>query len=125
MSTTVTDLTVVLEDRPGTLADLGEILGKAGVNIEGLCGFPVEGKGVIHLFVDNSATARRVLSEAGIQVTGERDVLVLEVADRPGELGKVARRIADAGVNIDLVYLATNTRVVVGVDNVERARSVV
>jgi len=119
------DLTVILEDRPGTLADVGEALEKAGINIEGLCGFPSEGKGVLHLLVEDGPTARRALEEAGLQVHSERQVLILDVEDRPGEFGSICRRIANAGVNIDLVYLATNTRLVVGADDLDKARAVI
>jgi hypothetical protein len=117
------DLTVLLEDRPGTLADLGEALGKAGVNIEGLCGLPSQGKGVFHILVEDTAAARRALEAAKFQVQEERDVLVLKMEDRPGEIGRVCRRIAAAGVNITLTYLATNTRVVFGADNLDKARA--
>jgi hypothetical protein len=117
------DLTVILEDRPGTLADMGEALGKAGINIEGLCGFPCEGKGIGHILVEDAAAARRALEEVGLEVRGERQVLVLEVKDRPGVLGEVSRRIANAGVNTDLIYLATNNRLVLGVDDLDKARA--
>lgn len=117
------DLTVVLEDRPGTLAALGEALGKAGVNIEGICGVQAGERGVIHLLVEDGAAARRAVEAVGIEVRDERDVLVLEVQDRPGVLGAVARRIADAGVNVDLIYLATHTRLVIGADDLARART--
>lgn len=118
------DLTVILEDRPGTLADMGEALGKAGINIEGVCGFAIEGRGVGHIVVEDAAAARRSLEEVGLEVGDEREVLVLEIEDRPGALGEVSRRIANAGVNLELVYLATNTRLVVGADDLERARAV-
>jgi hypothetical protein len=117
------DLTILLEDRPGTLADLGEALGKAGVNIEGLCGLPIQGKGVFHILVEDAAAARRALEAAKFKVQEERDVLVLKMDDRPGEIGRVCRRIAVAGVNITLTYLATNTRVVFGADNLDKARA--
>ena len=83
-----TDLTIILEDRPGTMAEVGEALGKADVNIEGLCGFPCEGKGIGHVLVDNaeSAAAREALERIGVEVRGERQVLVLGIADRPGSL---------------------------------------
>jgi len=119
------DLTVILEDRPGTLADMGEALGKAGINIEGSCGFPSEGKGVGHILVEDAAAARRALEEVGIEVGDEREVLVLEIEDQPGALGEVSRRIANAGVNIDLCYLATNTRLVIGADDLDKARAAV
>ncbi len=111
------DLTVILQDRPGTLADKGEILGKVGINIEGMCGFPCEGKGVLHILVEDAAGARRVLEEAGQEVTNEREALVFEVEDRPGAFGEMARKIANAGANIDLAYLATRTRLVLGADD--------
>jgi hypothetical protein len=118
-----TDLTVTLEDRPGTLADMGEATGKAGVNIDGICGIPSEGRGIIHVLVEDAGAARRALEEAGIQVSDERDVIVQEIEDRPGSVGEVARRIADAGVNVNLVYLATRTRLVIGADDLEAARA--
>lgn len=119
------DLTVILEDRPGTLADLGEALGKAGVNIEGICGFECEGKGVIHVLVEDAASARQALVEAGIEVKKESPVIVLDVVDKPGELGNICRKIADEGVNIDFLYAATRTRIVIGVDDLDKVRSVI
>jgi len=119
----VKDLTVLLENRPGTLASLGESLGKAGVNIEGFCGFPAEGQAIGHLLVEDAAAARQALEQAGAKVTGERDVLVVNIENRTGALGQAARKIADAGVNIDLVYLASDNRVVVGADDLDKARA--
>lgn len=117
------DLTVILENRPGTLADFGEALGRAGINIDGICGFPCEGKGVIHVLVEDAAGARSALEEAGIEVTGEREVMVVEVEDRPGTLGNMARKFANAGVNVDLGYLASGTRLVIGADDLEKAQA--
>lgn len=117
------DLTVILDDRPGTLATLTEALGKAGINIDGLCGFPSEGKGVIHILVQDAAAARRAVEAAGFTVRGEREVLVLDAQDRPGEVGQITRRIANAGVNIDLIYVATKTRVVIGASDLPKAKA--
>jgi len=119
------DLTVVLENRPGTLAGMGEALGKAGINIEGVCGAVTAGSPTVHILVEDAVGARRALAASGFEVSQEREVLVLEIKDRPGALGAVARRIAGAGVNIDLVYLATNTRLVIGADNLDKARNAV
>ena len=91
------DLTIILEDRPGTLAEMGKALGKAGINIEGGCGFRCEGKGVIHILVEDVAAARRELQQVGLEVSDERQVLVLDVQDRPGVLGDITSRIARAG----------------------------
>jgi len=119
------DLTVILEDRPGTIADMGEALGKVGINIEGGCGFPIEGRGVIHILVEDAVAAKRALQQAGFVVRGERQVLVLEIEDRPGVMGNITRSIAKAGVNIDLMYLATNNRMVIGVDDIDKARAAI
>ena len=105
------------------MASAAEALGKAGVNIEGICGFVVGGKGVGHLLVADTSKAREALQTAGARVTGEQDALVLEIEDRPGALGKLTRKIADAGVNLNAVYLATKTRVVIGARDIEKARA--
>jgi hypothetical protein len=118
------DLTLSLEDRPGTLAKMGETLGEAGINIEGVCGVAVEGKGLIHILVEEPEKARQVLEANGIEVIGESDVLVVDGEDRPGVLGSITRRLASGDVNIHLVYLATSTRLVLGVDDLEKARGI-
>ena len=119
------DLTVILENRPGTLAAMGEALGKAGINVNGVCGFPCEGKGVIHILVDDAIAARRALEGAGLDVRGERQVLVLGVGNRPGQLGDVCRRIANAGASVDLVYVAADNLLVIGADDLGKARAAV
>lgn len=118
------DLTVLLEDRPGTLADLGEALGAAGINIDGMCGFPCEGRGVIHILVEDASEARQALEDAGLSVETEREVLLFEAEDRPGTLGEIARKLAEAGVNIELIYKSTQTKLVIGADDLEKARGV-
>ena len=120
------DLTVSLEDRPGTLADMGEALGSAGINIEGICAMTSEGRGIIHILVEDVAGARSALEGAGIKVEGETDVLVTELPtgqiDRPGTLGTMARAVADAGVNVSLMYLATKNRGVTATSDNAKAR---
>jgi hypothetical protein len=121
------DLTISLEDRPGTLADLGEALGNAGVNIEGICGLGVEGRGIIHVLVEDAAKAKQALEGAGIKVEGEADALVMDVVgdqDRPGALGEMARAVSNAGVNIQACYLGTKSRgVLVTTDNAKAAKA--
>ena len=118
------DLTIYLGDHPGSLAKVGEALGKAGVNIEGICGVTVQGKGVIHILVADAAKARRTLEANHIDVAKETDVVVLDVEDRPGVLGNVARRLANAGVNLHIAYLATSSKLVVGADDLEKVRAI-
>ena len=120
-----TEFSVTLEDRPGTLADLGEALGSAGVNIRSLAGFAVEGKGHTKLVTDNDAATRSALSGAGIAYT-DREILEVTLDDRPGELGRFARKMADAGINIDSGFLLGSeggkAQVAVGVDKLEEAK---
>jgi len=117
------DLTIVMEDRPGSLATLGEVLGRAGINIEGICAVTAQGKGEIHILVEDPDRARGALRASDLQVSREAEVLVEDIKDRPGELGNLSRRLAGAGVNIQVAYLATSTRLVVLVDNLDKARS--
>ncbi len=120
------DLTVILKNQPGMLADMGEILGQNNINMEGLCGFPLKDEGIIHILVEDETTTKWVLEAAGFEVRAVREVLVLDIgqiAGKPGTGGKMARKIGDAGVNIDLIYLAENNRIVIGVDNLDRANA--
>jgi hypothetical protein len=118
-----TDLTIMLEDRPGELARVGNALGDAGVNIDGVIGLTVAGKGEVHVLVEDTAAAKSALEAAGIQVSAANEVLILDVEDKPGTLGEVAGKLGDAGVNLNLAYLATGTRLVLGADDIDKARS--
>jgi hypothetical protein len=121
-----TDVTVILEDRPGELARLGEVTGEAGVNIDGMCALTGQGRGYIHLLVaDEKASATRAaLEDAGMGVADIREVLVVDIADRPGTLGEVARRFADASVNVELAYTTFGgVKLVVATDDLEAARA--
>ena len=116
------DLTVNLENRPGSLAQLGDALGSAGINIDGVAGYGQGEQGEVHILVEDAGMARETLSAAGIECGGEREVEVVSVVDQPGEMGRHLRKVAEAGVNVDLVYLATGTRLVIGSDDVEGLR---
>ena len=118
-----TDLRIEAENRVGVLATLSEVLGKVGVNIEGLCATATDGQGVVHVLVEDAGTARQALEGAGYTVAAEHEAIVLDgVEDRPGYLGEIARRLAESNVNVEVAYLATNTRLVLGVDDVVTAR---
>ena len=119
------DLTVSLEDRPGTLADLGEALGNAGINIEGLCVVTSEGRAIGHVLIEDATAARTALEGAGMKVEGEAEPLIWETppdaVDRPGAMGESARIVANAGVNIQLLYLATKNRAVLSTSDNKKA----
>ncbi|KRE31045.1 hypothetical protein [Agromyces sp. Soil535] len=121
------DLLVTLEDKPGEGARLGEALGNAGVNIEGLCAVVDAGKGIVHVLVEDVAGARAALDGAGIKVEGETDVIVSPPmsetdVDKPGQFGAMARAVADAGINITLGYMASRNRVVLATSDNARAQ---
>ena len=119
------DISVILNDQPGALAQVGETMGKAGINIEGYCSFSSAGKSYLHILVNEMNGVPEALREIGLAVEHQREVFTVDVEDRPGELGKVARFIADSGVNIDMVYMGTNTRLVLCAFDSEAARAAV
>jgi hypothetical protein len=119
------DLTILLEHRPGALADMGDALGRAGVSIEGGGAFAVDGQGVAHFLFHDGPAARRALEAAGIRVLGEREVLVQRLRqDEPGQLGQLTRRMAEAGVSVEVLYSDHEHRLILVVDNLEKGRSV-
>jgi hypothetical protein len=111
------DLTVTLEDRPGALADMGDALGRAGVNIDGIAGATGSGSPQIHILVEDAEAARAALTEAGIEVGPAKDVVKMGFEDRPGELGEIGRRIADTGTNIEVVYISCDGQLVLATSN--------
>src|SRR5687768_9226179 len=119
------DLTISLDHRPGALAEMGEALGRAGVSIEGGGSWVVGGVGVAHfLFADGDA-ARKALEAAGIRVLGIRDVLVMRLKQGvPGQLGLLTRRMAEAGVSIEVLYSDHQHQLILVVDDLVRGREV-
>lgn len=119
------DLGIELEDRPGALAEMGEALGRAGVSVEGGGVFVAGGVGVAHfLFIDGRA-ARKALEEAGIRVVEENEIVTVRLRQaEPGQLGKIARRMAEAGVNIRVQYSDHDHQLILVVDDLGRGREV-
>jgi hypothetical protein len=119
------DLTIALDNRPGALAEMGDALGRAGVSIEGGGAFVVGGEGVAHFLFHDGAAARSALEAAGITVLAEREVLVQRLNQtQPGQLGKITRRMAEAGVNIEVLYSDHDHQLILVVDDVEKGRAV-
>lgn len=119
------DLTIALDDRPGALAEMGEALGRAGVSVEGGGAWVVGGQGVAHFLFEDGTAARRALEAAGIQVLAERDVVVQRLKqDVPGQLGLLSRRMAEAGVNIEVLYSDHDHQLILVVDDAVRGREV-
>ncbi len=114
----MTEFTVRMENQPGRLAALTELLATQGVNIEALAAYGHDGEGTVRLIVDDAAITRRVLEEAALH-HDEHQVLTARLPHRPGELARLTRALADAGVNIEALYvLGTST------DGIELAISV-
>lgn len=123
-----TDLTVILDDRAGQLAHMGEALGDAGVTIEGISATTSDGIGIVHVLVDNAMVAQNALILADIKVEGEADAVVIDLtaeeAGRPGTLGRLAGKVGTAGINVSVAYLATRDRVALVTNDNDRAREV-
>src|SRR5262245_20637295 len=115
-----TEFTVILEDSPGTLAQLGTVLGDARVNIEAIQGMSRDGRSVVRFIPRDLGAAARALNAADIAFS-QREVLIVRVLDEPGTLGEVALVMAHAGINIDAVYVTTRGQVVLGIDDVDGA----
>jgi len=119
------DLEIALDNRPGALAEMGEALGKAGVSVEGGGAWLSGGKAIAHFLFKDGNEARKALETAGIKVITERDVVVLRLKQEvPGQLGKIARRMADAGVNIEVQYSDHINHLILVVDDIAKARVV-
>ena len=112
------DVEIILSNEPGELARMGEALGAAGVSVEGGGAWVVEGRGVAHFLFDDGAKAQRVLEGIGMQVAAVRPVLLQRLRqDEPGQLGKLCRAMADAGVNIEVQYSDHDHQLVLVVDD--------
>ncbi len=117
------ELTVKLENRPGRLAHLGGVLGEAGINIDAIHGMSHDEDTFIQFVPDHPDGAAKALERAGIGYT-RREVLMVNLLDQPGMLGDVALVMADAGINIDSVYVMTSGVVILGVDDLDGAKQV-
>jgi hypothetical protein len=117
------DLAIDIENTPGALAQVAAAISDACVNVAAAtCVGPAE-RAELHILVPHAEAARHSLAISHVAVTREREVVVVDVEDRPGVLADLTRKIARAGVNLDLVYVATRNRVVFGSDDVDGLRA--
>lgn len=121
-----TELIVAVKDEPGMLASVGELFGEQEINIAAAAAFTHQGKGYLHFVVDDADRAVGVLKENGYEVDEIREVVSVTLDDQPGELGRYARNLANAGVNILSFYTGGSkggdTEVILAVDDVESVR---
>lgn len=119
------DVAIELKNRPGALAEMGEALGRAGVSVEGGGVFVVNGVGIAHFLFNDGEAARAALEAAGIRVVAVREVVTLRLKqEEPGQLGKIGRRMAEAGVNIEVQYSDHDHQLILVVDDIEKGRAV-
>jgi hypothetical protein len=117
------DLVIDVENSPGALAQVAAAISDAGVNIAAAtCIGPGE-RAELHILVKHAEAAKHSLAISQLAVTREREVVVVEVEDRPGVLADLTRKIAKAGINLDLIYVATRNRVVFGSENLDALRA--
>jgi hypothetical protein len=118
------DLVIEIENTPGALARVAAAISDAGVNIAAAtCVGPGE-QAELHILVPRAEAAKHALAISHVAVTREREVVVVDVEDRPGVLADLTRKVARGGVNLDLVYVATRNRVVFGASDLDALRTV-
>ena len=121
-----TDLRIVLPDRPGTGTAVCEALSTAGINLEGICGDlrPGEGWGYLHVVVedDDAEAAIRAVESTGCQVLDVHAVDLIPAENKPGELVKLLGTYRDRGENLEVLYIASDNRIVVGTEAMRKPR---
>jgi hypothetical protein len=117
------DLVIDIENTPGALAEVAAAISDAGVNISGATCVGAGVQAELHILVPHAEAVRHALAISHVAVSREREVVVVEVEDRPGVLADLTRKIARAGVNLDLVYIATRNRVVFGAGDLDALRA--
>ena len=117
------DLVIDIENAPGALAEIAAAISDAGVNIAAATCLGSGERAELHILVPHAEAAKHVLAISGVLVTREREVVVVDVKDRPGVLADLTRMIARAGVDLDLVYVATQNRVVFGAPDIRALRT--
>ena len=117
------DLTIDVENTPGALAEVASAVSDAGVNLAAATCIGSGERAELHILVPHPEAVKHALAIAHLAVTREREVVVVDVEDRPGVLADLARKVAKAGVNLELVYIATRDRVVFGAADLEGLRA--
>ena len=117
------DLVIEVDNEPGALAGVAKAISDAGVNIAAATCLAATDRAELHILVPHADAVRHALAISHVAVTREREVAVVEVDDRPGILADLAGKVAAAGVNLDLVYVATRNRVVFGAADLDALKA--
>ena len=117
------DLIIDVDNTPGALAQVAAAISDAGVNIAAATCIGPGDRAELHILVPHAGAARHALAISHLAVSREREVVVVDVQDRPGVLADLTRRIARAGVDLDLIYVATRDRIVFGAADLDALRA--
>jgi hypothetical protein len=117
------DLVIEIDNEPGALARVAAAVSDAGVNLAAATCVGTGERAELHILVPHAEPVRHALAITNVAVTREREVVVVDVEDRPGELADLARRVAKEGINLDLVYVATHNRVVLGSPDIDKLKA--
>ena len=107
-------MVIEIENEPGALAAVASAISDAGVNLASATCLGTAAQVELHILVPHAEAAKHALAISQLAVSREREVVVVEVEDRPGVLADLTRRVARAGIDLDLVYVATRNRLVFG-----------
>ena len=119
---------VELKNKPGELARATEAIAQKGINVLGFTGATCGDSGTVVLLTNDESGTKRALGDAGFRPR-EVELVVARLADQPGSLAMTARRLAEAGINIEAA-LPTGMEggkvsVAFATDNPSRARQVI
>jgi hypothetical protein len=117
------DLVIEIENEPGALAQVAAAISDAGVNLAAATCLDTADRVELHILVPHPEAARHALALSQLGVSREREVVVVEVDDRPGVLADLTRKVARAGVDLDLVYVATRNRLVFGAADLDALKA--
>jgi len=118
-----TDIVIELSNEPGALATVATAISDAGVNLAAATCLGAGTTTELHILVPHSEPVRRALAITNTAISRERAVMVVQAHDQPGELATIASKVSAAGVNIDLIYVATGSRVVLGAPDLDDLRT--
>jgi hypothetical protein len=117
------DLVIDIENKPGALAQVAAAISDAGVNLAAATCLGTGDRAELHILVPHAGAVEHLLGISNLAVSRKREVVVIDVEDRPGVLADLTRKIAAAGVDLDLLYVATRNRVVFGSPDIEALKA--
>jgi hypothetical protein len=117
------DLVIEIKNEPGALASVAAAISDAGVNLAAATCIGTAAEVELHILVPHAEPVKRALAISQLAVSREREVVVIEVEDRPGVLADLTRKVARAGIDLDLVYIATRNRIVFGAPDLDRLKA--